>query len=1525
MFKKRRSIVSLASWRLVGLVLMGAGATAWGQSPEAPTAQNAEYERQRDALYQAAEQAWLNGDYAAAEKAGQQVLAIERKWLGEDSPEVATTIELLAELHEDAEDWPKARQRRDEVLAWHKQHSGADHWQTADARLAIRNLEQFQSFSDAQREQLYEAWDLDAQVIALDEQGDFERAIAFAQRSLEIKRKVAGKNHPWCGSSLHDLAVLCDATEQYPRAESLCRQALEIGEQAYGKKHPEYARLLALLASLCDIRGDIENAKELQEQALQICKQTLGEEDHEYATMLNGRGLILWGNEEIELAQQSFRQALAVYKKIGDDQHIDYATTLDNLGSTLADQGDNEQAIELFNQSLAIQRVVYEQQPDELSFLLRDFAEFYESIDQPKDAAPLYREALELDKQSSGGDTADYAMHLNTLGELYRELEEFEKAVAHHKQALAIRAKLLGEDHVDYTTSLNNLALTHEQKGEYELAEPLYIEALDTRERVLGDGHEYVAFSRNNLALYYSGRGVYTKAGPLYEKVAEYRRQAFGPEHTEYADSLNYWALNFYRLGKYSRAEELYEQALTVQRKALGERHESVGLLLNNLGLVHVVTGRFAKAEQTYQLALEISREALGERHPRCALVLINQANMYATQARYDKAEPLCKLAVEIRREAFGEQHLDYARGLDSLVQLYTGSGAYGQAESWCRRSLEIKRTVVGESHPSFATTLSELSSIYARQGKYAKAEQLCRQSLQIRKRLLGAMHPYYADSLNSLGMLLVSSGDYAQAEPLFRTSLDIRRQAYGEASAIVSASWSNLGFLYQQTKDYDQAEEAYLQALNVILKTFDQRHPSYATMLNNLATLYMSRTSTLEKGGDRCREVVMLRKEVLGEEHPDYALALKNLAFYHSMRGDYAKAAELNRAALDVWLRALGENHTNTAVALSDLGYLSVLTGDSKSAAELLGRASDIHMRNLRETFAVQTERQKLLLLNKSRAYLDGWLTVAGAADVSPSEIYDRILLWKGIVFTDQQRQQLVRRDSKLDDELKALRAVTRKLAAASLAVPSTAEDRRNRSNELALLTTEKERLERNLALQSSAFREQQQAEQVTSSELTASLPKDTALIDFLVYDHILQPFKGSRRIVSEKRLLAFVCRSSGEVERVDLGPLEPIETLIKKWRRQVRYAVAMLGDRHPGIELKESVWQPLQKHLAGADVVLISPDGPLCRLAFAALPGETADRFLIEQRTIAVVPVPQLLPQLLGGDSPTDAQAQANASLVLVGDVNYGGSPGEVESEQAIDRSGLATNLRAAIDATSDERGASLASYGHLSGTRAEIDQLARTFERSFPNQPVTVLDRDIATEAALRTHAPRCSWLHMATHGFFAPSRLQRMLAPPDIRREEHTSLFDSGGVAAFHPGLLSGIVLTGANREPTADQDDGILTALEVAALDLRGIQLAVLSACETGLGEESGGEGLLGLQRAFQAAGARTVISSLWRVPDEQTSVLMQRFYRNIWIKKMSKIAALRDAQLFILQGNDVDREEVPPEHWAAFTLSGDWR
>lgn len=217
----------------------------------------------------------------------------------------------------------------------------------------------------------------------------------------------------------------------------------------------------------------------------------------------------------------------------------------------------------------------------------------------------------------------------------------------------------------------------------------------------------------------------------------------------------------------------------------------------------------------------------------------------------------------------------------------------------------------------------------------------------------------------------------------------------------------------------------------------------------------------------------------------------------------------------------------------------------------------------------------------------------------------------------------------------------------------------------------------------------------------------------------------------------------------------------------------------------------------------------------------------------------------------------------------------------------------------------------------------------EQAFEGQGKRLMLREaVATEEGLKFELPKYSVVHLATHGFFQPKGLPSMWEQVQEKREN----MDIGlrgrekPLTGLLPGFLSGLVCAGANMKHEKDREDGFLTAEELTWLDLSGVNLVVLSACETGLGKAQSGEGMIGLRRSLRQAGVKTVISSLWKVPDVSTSELMRNFYQRVWLKGETKLDALRNAQLDTLKKNRIEHNRIGlPVTWGAFVLDGGWR
>jgi CHAT domain-containing protein/Tfp pilus assembly protein PilF len=1057
------------------------------------------------------------------------------------------------------------------------------------------------------------------------------------------------------------------------------------------------------------------------------------------------------------------------------------------------------------------------------------------------------------------------------------------------------------------------------RRGDFADAVPLAKEVVQIRQRLLGDASPRYAASLNNLAELYEYQGDYSRAEPLCRQSLEIKKKALGENHPDYAASLNNLAMLYEAQGDYVRPEPLLRQASEITKKAVGENHPGFALSLNNLALLYDNRGDYARAEPLYHQASEICKKALGESHPDYARTLCNLALLYHHQGSYARAESLYVIALEIRKKALGENHPDIAQSLNNLAGLYQDEGDYARAEPLLRKASDIKKMAVGENHPDYARSLNNLAGLYRVQGDYARAEPLYRQASEILKKAMGENHPDYANSLNGLALLYGAQGDNVQAEPLYRQAAQIWKNALGENHPNYATSLNNLASLYQDQGDYARAESVCVKALEIRKKTVGENHPDYAHSLNNLASLYQAQ-------GDYARAEPLLHqaseitKKAIGETHPDYALSLNNLGGLYKDQGDYARAEPLFIQASKIRKKTLGVNHPDYATSLSSLASLYWSQGDYARAEPLLQQAVLIERRQLEVTAVVQSERHQLAMLRSVRPYLDGYLALTAGHDQFWASAYQQMLAWKGIIF---RRERLARAGEQTPELLAIFRKLQQaagQLAKQAWATPDPKQEIHWREN-VARLSAEKESLEAELSERSAAYR--QAKKQVTLEELQQALPEDAVLVDILQYRHYTPADKKAGTKQSwQQRLLAFVISHNGPVVRVNLGPEQRVREAIDTWR--VTFGMSPPAAA-AGRLLRHTLWEPIEAQLAGAKIVLVSPDGAISRLPLGALPGKEPGSYLLEERTLAIVPVAQMIPEIV----QEEGRKELAKNLLLLGNINYDAQADQAAPAPASVKKKFGRAL---------PKG--LSRFDRLPGTQGEVASIEKLYRHDFGAEGILALEEGRATKTAFLAEAGKYRYVHLATHGFFVEEKLPVPMTLAQRGSERFGEMLRGPEATGGHAGLLCGLALAGANRAggATGDMDDGILTAEEIGAQNLDGVQMVMLSACETGLGKAAGGEGLLGLQRSFQAAGARTVVASLWQVPDTATRNLMEHFYENHWEKNMGVLPALREAQLTMLrEGRQrgvvrddessaaADPKRAPPYYWAAFVLSGDWR
>jgi CHAT domain-containing protein/Tfp pilus assembly protein PilF len=1033
-------------------------------------------------------------------------------------------------------------------------------------------------------------------------------------------------------------------------------------------------------------------------------------------------------------------------------------------------------------------------------------------------------------------------------------------------------------------------------------------QVLELERRLFGAVHPTVANTLVWLAQTQAARDDFAQATALCRQAVDVAGQFYGEDHWRAADARRSLA----HVERLAQLEPPERKQLEVAEKQIQTAAELAG------------QGKTDEAVRLVGRSAEVRRQLLGEESPVYLDTLETLAAIHQSVFDFAEAERLGQRVIEIRAKSFGREHPGYLAGLNRLGLLYYSMGDYHQAGPVLQQALETAQGIFGPGHPDTVTCLNNLAGLYHAQGDYAQAEPLLREALGVCRALRGPEHPDYATALSSLAGLYQSMGDYARAEPLLDQALAIRRSAFGREHPDYAVSLNNLAGLYYQTGDYARAEPLFRETIEIRKEILGPTHPDYATSLNNLAALYEA-TGEQSKAEPLYREALEIRKESLGPTHPDYAAGLNNLAALLRSLGEYDQAEPLYQEALQIRSRTLGSEHPDYAASLNNLGVLYRSKGDFARAEPLYRQALEIQHRVLSDTFAVLSQRQQLAMTRSLRRTLDGYLSVTAVTDGRAERSYQYVLAWKGMVFVRQRQTRLAAARPELAPVVAELQSTASRLAALVFSRPAP-QQRQAWQRQLAELSEKKEQLEAELARRGAELAPDQGG--VTAERLQASLPADAALVDFLEYTHSPpRPEGAGDEARPAQHLAAFIVRAGRPVVRLSLGPTAPIHQAIDVWRRT--YGRPGKGEL-AAIELRKALWLPLQAHLADAPTVLVSPDGNLARFPLAALPGKEQGTYLLEERAVAVVAVPQSLPELF---SETDTTPSPDAepdepSLLLLGDIDYDAAP---EPSQEPEKTG------ADLPAQRHEG----LQFARLDSSRGEILAVRDSFELAFDEGEVRMLRRSKATEAAFRQEAPVHRFLHVATHGFFAPPEWTSLFAPAESDRSgtpPRQAPRPGSKLAALHPGLLSGLALAGANAPPRAGLDDGILTAEEVASLDLAKVDLAVLSACETGLGPVAGGEGVLGLQRAFQVSGARSVVASLWKVSDEETRRLMEGFYENLWDKKTSKLEALRQAQLAMLREGPQRGMAIvsktkptekprrsPPYYWAAFVLSGDWR
>jgi CHAT domain-containing protein len=779
-------------------------------------------------------------------------------------------------------------------------------------------------------------------------------------------------------------------------------------------------------------------------------------------------------------------------------------------------------------------------------------------------------------------------------------------------------------------------------------------------------------------------------------------------------------------------------------------------------------------------------------------------------------------------------------------------------------------REVYGAEHASTAAVLQLRGDAYRQAGDFPAADSDYRAALAARRRL-GAAHPDVARTSNAIGVLRGDLGDWEGADRAFAEALAILEPALGAEHPETLTVRANRALARWGRAKSDAAAAEYAAVVQALAAALGEDHPDVAAALRNQARIEEDR-GDLPRAGALLERALAAQRKSLGAEHPGLAPTRLARARLLARRGEAAAAAAEAAAATAALERSLGAAHPLVARARTLEARLAAARGDGAAAWADAAQASREIARYTRRTFGAISDRQRALLADDAEDVIGALLSAEGAP---PRDVLLELLPHRDAVLRSIAAARRSTRGAS-GGELAELR---RRYVAA---VVGAGADAARRARELA---DEIDRLE----TRSSADLRLPETDPRDALERACErLPEDAALVLFAAYDRTAR----GEPAAAQPALAAFVVRRECKVARVDLPASERIEAAADAFAQAMRAQRA--DDPRARAALAEALLAPLAPPLAGARRWLVVPDGALWGVPIGALPDPAKPGAYLLER-VAIGYLTSIFE--LAEPRPRRAVRVADAHSLLLGAPEFGSDGGPT--------------------VLTETGPCSIPPFDALPATQHEVEDI-----RPLVGESNLLLGADANKDrlAALLGEGP---WLvHLATHAYFAGQGGCREHAEPE--RAWH----EADAPIAPNPLLLSGIAMAGANEGDriAPEARGGILTAYEVASLDLRQAGLVVLSACDTGTGLRQRGQEVQGLRWGFRAAGARALVTSLWLSNDVATRELMRAFYAALAEEADPEdpfrgAEALRRAQLAQIEA---ERRFglVRPLVWANFVFSG---
>ncbi len=918
---------------------------------------------------------------------------------------------------------------------------------------------------------------------------------------------------------------------------------------------------------------------------------------------------------------------------------------------------------------------------------------------------------------------------------------------------------------------------------------------------------------------------------------------------------------------------------------------------------------------QTWQVLVQQAQKVYLEYDFKTALVLIDSAerkfNALGVQAdtsyinlccirsgverelgKFESAYAYADKAIKLSEQLVGRNSLTYVKAVYYHVVAHIKAASFNDSDSVLIEIMDIyKKNGAADDDDYYMQLKGTLASVYAKKSLYNKAEPLYLELHDFWLKKEGKLSKNYYKVLNNMAQLYVNEGQWVKAEKLQKESVELCLKLMGGQSTAYAAALNGLAATYVTLGKADMAIAVLEEAKPIIEKKYGKKHPFYGDCCNNMAGAYHVKADN-ENALLYYSEALVVAEVVFGKNSPDYGITCANISLVYMELGRMNEAEDMLLESIKIFRNTWGDKNMGSVRAFHDAGSFYKNNLNLNEAFKFYKEASEGYLHHLKTNMIHLAEKEKLYLIQLFAWHFNIYNSFVIQNDLSQHTdwLFDNILITKAIVFDESQRVKnriSASKDTLLQSAYQAMQDCNLNY---SKYLQMTKTQLAEQQIDLDSIEKQAEALEKKVILRSQKLSEGNLLidKQLDWKDIQQKLKKDEAVVELLRVYHN----KRTDRYKDSICYLALIITPETKI-RPEMVLL-PNGSFLEK--EAIEFYSNNILFNLTDTNSYANFWLPIKEKLKGVKRVYFSGDGIYHKINLLTLLNPKTKKYLDQETDIRLLSSSRDI--LKNSSQKKQKRDYSNYQAYLFGYPNYAKGLSSERKEQALEDSSQMNPLQ-------KQRffNLSLGQVSKLPGTKKEVEGIATVLRQQRIR--ATVYTEDNASEENIKSvQSP--DLLHIATHGFF--------IEDEKINSSKEDIDYNS-------PLQRSGLLLAGVeasiNGLNNPDAENGIFTAKEANNLNLATTHLVILSACETGLGHLQYGEGVYGLQRAFMAAGAQTILMSLWKIDDTATQELMTYFYKNMFMKKQEKRTAFKNAQ------RTLQKKYPSPYYWGSFVMLGE--